>query len=130
MPDETSIEEGIATENTCRTEYVAEQDGKFIGKIGVSMEGEDGYIFGFVITPEYRGHGYGRETLSLILTKLLSEQIHTVLLEVAVKNENALSLYKSCGFKIDTIYDYYAISCGLNEFTSNNHLCSYNHPIS
>ena len=89
--------------------YVAELEGKFMGKIGVHMEGNDGYIFGFGIKPEYRRRGYGREVLGLTLLKLLSEKVKTALLEVAVKNENALLLYKSCGFKEVTIYDYYEI---------------------
>jgi ribosomal protein S18 acetylase RimI-like enzyme len=89
--------------------YVAELDGKSIGKIGILMDGKDGYIFGFGIKPEYRRQGYGREVLSLSVLKLLSEQIKTVLLEVAVKNEKALLLYKSCGFKVITVYDYYEI---------------------
>jgi len=89
--------------------YVAELEGKIIGKIGAHMEGKDGYIFGFAIKPECRRRGYGREVLSLTLSKLLSEQVKTVLLEVAVKNEKALLLYKSCGFKEITVYDYYEI---------------------
>lgn len=89
--------------------YIAELEGKSIGKIGVSMEREAGYIFGFGIKPEYRRQGNGRQLLSLMLSKLLSEQVNTVLLEVAVENENALFLYKSCGFKEITVYDYYKI---------------------
>ncbi|EGW40050.1 GNAT family N-acetyltransferase [Desulfosporosinus sp. OT] len=89
--------------------YVAELKGKFIGKIGVMLEESNGYIFGFGIKPEYRRRGYGREVLCTILLELLSQQVKTVLLEVAVKNEKALFLYVSCGFKALTIYDYYEI---------------------
>lgn len=99
--------ENSSFDNIYNSTYVVELEGKFIGKIGVQMEGGDGYIFGFGIKPEYRRRGYGREVLSSILLKLLSEQVKTVLLEVAVKNEKALLLYKSCGFKVITIYDYY-----------------------
>ncbi len=107
--DESPAEETAPAESSYRTQYISELDGKFIGKIGVAMEGNDGYIFGFAINPEYRGRGFGRETLSLALLKLQTSNIRTVLLEVAVQNENALSLYKSCGFKEDTIYDYYEL---------------------
>lgn len=96
-------------DNRYNMTYVAEQEGKFVGKIGVLMEGNDGYIFGFGIKPDYRSHGFGRKVLSLILSKLLSEQIQTVILEVAVKNEQALLVYKSCGFEESTVYDYYEI---------------------
>ena len=47
--------------------YIAEMDGKVIGKIGALMEGKDGYIFGFCIKPEYRRRGYGRAVLKLSL---------------------------------------------------------------
>lgn len=89
--------------------YLAELEGEVIGKIGMSLEGDSGYVFGFIIKPEYRRRGYGREVLSLAILKLLSEQVKAVLLEVEVKNENALLLYKSCGFKEITVYDYYEI---------------------
>ena len=88
--------------------YIAELDGNCMGKIGILMDGKDGYIFGFVIKPEYRRRGYGRAALSLAMMKLISEQmIHTLVLEVAVENERALHLYKSCGFEEITVYDYY-----------------------
>ena len=91
------------------TSYVAELNGTIIGKIGVLMEGSDGYIFGFSIKPEYQKQGYGRELLSLTLKDMLSKKINTAILEVAVKNDNALLLYKSCGFKEVTVYDYYEV---------------------
>ena len=107
--EEASEASGLPDESY-KTTYIAELNGKLIGKIGTTMEGPEGYVFGFVIKPEYRGRGYGKETLSLILSKLLSENIRTVLLEVAAENNNALSLYKSCGFKEDTVYNYYELA--------------------
>lgn len=91
------------------TTLLAELDNKFIGKIGLMKENGKGYIFGFAVEPELRGKGYGREILSLSLSKLLSEGIKEVLLEVAVKNDRALLLYKSCGFKEITVYDYHIL---------------------
>lgn len=101
------VMEDRRSEEVYKSVYAAELQGEFIGEIGALMEGKDGYIFGFGVKPEYRGRGYGREILSLMLQKLLAEQINTILLEVEVKNGNALSLYKSCGFKELTAYDYY-----------------------
>lgn len=101
--------ENSDSDSVYHSTYVAELEGILIGKIGGLIEGRDGYIFAFGIKPEYRRRGYGREVLSLTLQKLLSEQVKTVLLEVAVKNEKALLLYKSCGFEEITIYDYYEI---------------------
>ncbi len=89
--------------------YVGELDGKIIGKIGIDQERAAGYIFGFGIRPEYRGRGFGRELLGLMMLRCVEEQIHPVLLEVAVQNAKALSLYRSCGFEVVTVYQYYQI---------------------
>lgn len=107
--EEASDENRSFADDPLRTQYVIESDGITIGKIGVITE-EEGYIFGFGIKPEYRGRGFGRAALSMTLEKLLALKLSPVVLEVAVKNENALSLYKSCGFKEDTIYDYYELN--------------------
>ncbi len=88
---------------------VAEFKGEFIGKIGLSKENTEGYIFGFAVRPELRGMGYGREILSLALEKFLEDNLQTVILEVAVNNKKALNLYKDCGFNETTVYDYYEL---------------------
>lgn len=40
---------------------------------------------------------------------LLARRINSTFLEVAVANERALTLYKSSGFKENSIYNYYEI---------------------
>lgn len=108
-PKEDKPEDNTPCE-AVHSSYLAELDGKPIGKIGMLLDGTDGYIFGFVILPEYRRKGYGRVVLSLAMKKLLREQaIASIILEVAVENERALLLYKSCGFEEITVYDYYEI---------------------
>ncbi|MDF2985936.1 MAG: acetyltransferase [Eubacterium sp.] len=104
------IEEGADfSSDSFNSTLAAYLNGSLVGKIGLSRENDEGYIFGFAVKPELRGKGYGREILSLALNQFLSEQITTVFLEVAVENERALNLYKSCGFKEDTVYDYYEL---------------------
>lgn len=95
--------------DTLRTQYIIELDSQPIGKIGIMKE-SGSYIFGFGISPEYRGQGFGRAALSLTLEALLWFNALPVKLEVASENDKALSLYKSCGFEEVTIYDYYALS--------------------
>lgn len=90
--------------------YVAEADGSAIGKIGLEYEKGMGYVFGVAVRPEQRGRGYGRAMLTTVLKKHFDTRDTPVILEVAVKNENALSLYKSCGFEMLTVYDYYALT--------------------
>ncbi len=89
--------------------FIAELKGKAIGKIGLLKEGGDGYIFGFAVKPEFRGNGYGRAILCLGIEKLLNEKAGSIYLEVALENDRALSLYKSCGFNEVTVYDYYEL---------------------
>jgi ribosomal protein S18 acetylase RimI-like enzyme len=96
-------------ENRYDSTYVAKLDGQTFGKIAALTDGESSYIFGFVIKPEMRRRGYGKEVLGLMLRKLLAEGKNSVILEVAVANERALSLYQSCGFKEVTVYDYYEL---------------------
>jgi ribosomal protein S18 acetylase RimI-like enzyme len=105
--DQPSSEEQDHSTFDYSTTYIAELDGRLTGKIGTLMDGGSGYIFGFSVKPEYRGRGYGRQILSLILQRLVGKGISPVILEVAVKNERALSLYESCGFRRLTVYDYY-----------------------
>lgn len=90
--------------------YLAELEGQILGKIGVSPEGQNSYIFGFVIKPEFRGRGYGREVLQLTIERLRTAGKIPLILEVAVENEQALTLYQSCGFETVTVYDYYAVN--------------------
>jgi ribosomal protein S18 acetylase RimI-like enzyme len=68
------------------------------------------FISGFCVYPDKRGKGYGREILAITINEALKNKPENYIqLEVACENERALSLYKSCGFKEYTIYDYYEI---------------------
>jgi ribosomal protein S18 acetylase RimI-like enzyme len=87
--------------------YVAKLDGQILGKIAAHRDGTNNYVFGFVIKPEMRRRGYGREVMGLMLRKLSVEEKTPVILEVAARNERALGLYQSFGFREITVYDYY-----------------------
>jgi GNAT superfamily N-acetyltransferase len=89
--------------------YIAELDGKIIGKINISTGREVAFISGFGVLPEYRCKGYGREILGLALLEGRKLVNGKAALEVAAKNKNALNLYLSYGFKEITGYDYYQI---------------------
>jgi ribosomal protein S18 acetylase RimI-like enzyme len=95
--------------------FVAELDSKVIGKINLEVNRGIGGIYGFGVRPEYRGMGYGREILMKSIKKLKEENSNKIMLQVATKNENALNLYKSCGFEVTSTMDYYAITKEYNE---------------
>jgi ribosomal protein S18 acetylase RimI-like enzyme len=66
-------------------------------------------IYGFIVLPEYRGRGYGRQMLEEVIRSLLTQGKKQIMLEVEVDNTIALQLYLSCGFAITTTYDYYIL---------------------
>jgi ribosomal protein S18 acetylase RimI-like enzyme len=81
-----------------------------IGRIGLDQADErETFIYGFCVTPEHQGKGYGRQALSQAIELSLAEGRPEVALEVATENRNALRLYESCGFKVIGGYDYYQL---------------------
>jgi ribosomal protein S18 acetylase RimI-like enzyme len=104
-------EVSVASEidNPLRRCYVAQLDDAVIGTISVSLDGREAYIYGFGILPEYRGRGYGRQTLARTVQEILATGQERIALEVEVQNKSALTLYESCGFKEAGCYDYYAL---------------------
>lgn len=65
-------------------------------------------IYGFVVRPEYRGRGYGRQMLEETIRSIQARSEKRIMLEVETENTNALGLYRSCGFKESRTYGYYA----------------------
>jgi aminoglycoside 6'-N-acetyltransferase len=46
-----------------------------------------------------QGHGYGRETVALVLEHLLASGHHRVVIDPAASNERAIACYRACGFE-------------------------------
>ncbi|PEB39276.1 GNAT family N-acetyltransferase [Bacillus pseudomycoides] len=78
-----------------------------IGTITVNKQNGFTSLSGFAVHPSYQGKGYGKSILQYIVHQLLTEGRTKIELEVETKNDNALKLYKQCGFEITTRYDYY-----------------------
>lgn len=77
-----------------------------IGKIRVTREEGQAWIYGFAILPEHRGKGIGRKVLSRVVQEQHAAG-YSVHLEVETKNDHALGLYESVGFKAVHAQDYY-----------------------
>lgn len=77
-----------------------------VGKIRVYREDEQAWIYGFCILTEHQGKGIGRKVLRRII-KDESSAGYSVHLEVETKNQHALGLYESVGFKVEHAQDYY-----------------------
>lgn len=89
--------------------YISVLNGTDIGMVKLCKDKDDVYIYSFGIQPEYRGKGYGRATLGRAVSQALQQNPARVMLEVDCENDTALSLYKSCGFRTVTTYDYYRL---------------------
>ena len=90
--------------------YLIKIGDKIIGRIKVSKSLNSAFISGFGILSEYRGKGYGKSALVETLNNLHNEKIYDVELDVEIRNKRALSLYKNCGFKEESIMNYYNIN--------------------
>lgn len=90
--------------------FFAEVEGTRIGQIGTAEAEGFVYIRGVGVLPEHRRRGYGRQLLAALLVRLLAEGHTQFMLDVATENPSALSIYKACGFRETTIYDYYDLS--------------------
>lgn len=89
--------------------FIIVAEGTDVGKIRVSQIDGEAYIYGFAILPELQGKGYGRKALRNIV-KQQHEAGHSVGLDVEVKNNHALRLYESIGFKTVQAQDYYLLN--------------------
>ncbi|HZR39431.1 MAG TPA: GNAT family N-acetyltransferase [Ktedonobacteraceae bacterium] len=101
------IAEDILTDNQCF--YIGWLEGQPIGTLRTVSFGEQIDIATFGVLPPYRRRGYGRQILLAIVDLLLEEHWPTISLEVETKNDNALGLYKSCGFRAISTFDYYQV---------------------
>lgn len=94
--------------NPLRNLYTINLGKEIIGLIGIYAETKRLYIYGVGIILSFRNKGYGRDALNAVVAicKELSGR-KKIMLEVETNNENALGLYRSCGFELQTEFRYY-----------------------
>jgi GNAT superfamily N-acetyltransferase len=97
-------------EQQARHYYIASVNGAPFGTINVDVIDGNPYIYGFVILPGYRGHGYGRRMLMRTIELTRDAYRRPIFIEVESENHPALSLYLSCGFEIVNTHDYYRLN--------------------
>ncbi|MCB2308130.1 GNAT family N-acetyltransferase [Clostridium estertheticum] len=90
--------------------YMIELNKAIIGKIRIEYSDNSAFICGFGILPNFRGKGYGKKALKEVLRIINEENISDVELDVESKNNNALNLYKACGFEEMSVMNYYRVS--------------------
>ena len=114
--DETELILPETEEKRGMTVYMAEHEGQCIGKIHLELSHECGAIYGVGILPEFRGRGFGRQIIKEGVGILLSQQAKVIKLQVESENENALGLYRSCGFEAVSTMDYYEYNNGSRDY--------------
>ena len=87
--------------------YLATLDQEPIGCLRLDETADSVGIYGFVVRPEYRGRGYGRQLLESVIRTIQAKSQRPITLEVETNNTNAIGLYQSCGFEVKATYDYY-----------------------
>ena len=90
-----------------RSQYVCYHDKKPIGMINVDINNDEAMIFGLGVLSEYRGRGYAKDMLCLLIHELKKVDISSISLEVDSNNPEALALYMSCGFEKVNSFEYY-----------------------
>jgi ribosomal protein S18 acetylase RimI-like enzyme len=89
--------------------YIASLGDDPIGTLNVQNLGGEAYIYGFVVRPDQRGRGYGKEILARAIADIVAQRPQPVFLEVETENDPAFGLYRSFGFEVTTTYDYYRL---------------------
>jgi len=86
--------------------YMIEVNGQSVGKLRLEQRKQESWIYGFVLQKEERGKGFGRAVLTDVVHREVSNG-KIVWLDVVTENEQALSLYKKCGFTVEGAQAYY-----------------------
>jgi ribosomal protein S18 acetylase RimI-like enzyme len=99
---ESLLPEGVHTPN----QYLwSLMDGdQKTGFLWVHVKDHKGFIYDFLIDEEFRGKGYGKQTLAAMDEKLQSMNVDSVALHVFGDNTAAQELYKKTGFEITGIH--------------------------
>ena len=108
-PDDTSERLILPEEEEKRgvTIYLAEHDEEIIGKVHLQLINGIGGIYGLGVLPPFRGKGFGRMILLQAIRILREAGASDIMLQVEARNDRALTLYRSCGFKETSVMDYY-----------------------
>ncbi|MDD6306065.1 MAG: ribosomal protein S18-alanine N-acetyltransferase [Clostridiales bacterium] len=79
--------------------FVAEEEGKIAGYIGMYMSLDEGEITNVAVTAKMRQRGIGGMLLSEMKKEAERRSIAKIILEVRVSNAGAIRLYERNGFK-------------------------------
>ena len=90
--------------------YIGWLQDRAAGMIRLHQGESSAYLYSFLVHPDLRGRGYGRQILTGILDALVAEDWPHIMIEVDTTNAVALSLYRSCGFREVAAYQYHRLT--------------------
>ncbi len=80
--------------------FYQKNNDKTLGYLWYSISDDHLFILDFYIHKEFRGQGYGTQTLEKLQDIALSNNIHQMRLRVAHNNTRAFKLYQELGFSV------------------------------
>lgn len=63
----------------------------------------EGELMRIAVDRDYRGHGYARKLMEILVSDVRENQVQEVTLEVRASNLSAINLYKDYGFQIEAV---------------------------
>ena len=79
--------------------FVAEVDGRVVGYVGSQTVLGETDMMNIATHPDYRKQGIARALINALISALVEQGSHSLMLEVRASNEPAKSLYGSMGFE-------------------------------
>lgn len=108
LPEET---DDLITENTSREGrilWVAEKDGLVVGTVTSVEENDIQWVTALAVHPDFQRQGIGAALLAWVKNIADKKGQSTVLLDVEIENEQALTVYERAGFEKIQQVDYFA----------------------
>ena len=83
--------------------WILEQNETILGYINYRFIAGEGELMRIAVLPEFRGLGYSRKLMDVMVEAASKNQITDLTLEVRAGNEAAIGLYKAYGFVEEAI---------------------------
>ena len=77
-----------------------------MGLFHIALDGDRVFLFGVGVLPHYQGRGYGKQIVQLAMNQC-GDTFKSMGVQVSSLNEEAMGLYRTCGFKEVSRLDYY-----------------------
>lgn len=90
--------------------YIGWLENRAAGMVRLHQGESSAFLYTFLVHPDLRGRGYGRQILMGVLDTLIAEDWPHIMIEVDTNNTVALSLYRSCGYREVAAYQYYRLA--------------------